>query len=363
MNYREIILVTLMFLLTPSILEGQSARETRILKRSFPATGDVSLEVTNKYGKVHLSGTEADSVNIRIELIANASNQSKLKKLIDGVSFDLNSTNYFIIAETKFLKGPANLFESIRSITNNLISSENRLEINYYIEVPDFIDIKIDNRYGDIFIESMPCDLDIRMSNGNLKAEDLTGNNSFDLSFFDATINSLTKAKINLSYGEIDITESGDLNIVSSSSRINIVNAVNLKIDSRRDKYFIGEISGIEGEGYFTDLNIETLVTSAGLKTKYGDLRLENIEPGFDLFTADSDYTTIEIETSKGMAYNVDIKAVNCPVDIPASWNIEEKVVSEEGKEYLYYGSTGQVESGSQMKLSCSKGKVLINEK
>jgi len=363
MNYKGIILATFILILAFQEIVGQTARETRILEKSFPVTGEMSLEVTNKYGKVHLSGTKSDSVNIRIEMNASAPNQAKLRKLIDGVSFELNSTNYFIIAETRFLKGPGNLFESIRSITNNLISSESRLEINYFVEVPDYIDVKIDNRYGDVYIESLKCDLDIRMSNGSLKAEDLTGNNFFDLSFYDATIASCSRTKMNLSYGELKITESGDLNITSSSSRLEIDRTVSLRIDSRRDKYFINQITDIEGEGYFTELNIEKLANSAALKTKYGSLRVESLDPEFVLFSVDSDYTSVELETHQGLSFNIDIKAVNCPVNIPEKWNIEEKEIGEEGKEYLYYGRTGHNESDAQVKINCSRGKVFLFEK
>lgn len=364
MNYRRIIPVLIICLaMIPSMAVGQTAIETRTLKKSFPVTEGMSLEVTNKYGKVHLSKTSADSVNIRIEMHASAPNQSKLKKLVDGVTFELNSTNYFIIAETRFLKGRANIFEGIRNITNNLISSESKVEINYYVMVPDFIDIKIDNRYGDIYVESTSCDLDIKMSNGNFNAEDLSGNNVFDLSFYDATINSCERARMNLSYGELKISEASDLNIVSSSSRIEIDSINNLRLDSKRDKYYIRDIDKIEGEGYFTEFEIEKIGTSAGLNTKYGSLRIINLEPGFSILSIDSDYTTIDISTLKGSSFNVDIKAVNCPVNLPGEWQLEEKTISEERKEYLYFGRTNIKESGSQVKINCERGKLLFYEK
>lgn len=364
MNYKLTILAALCcLLLVPARLKGQSASESRTLEKSFAVKGEMSLEVTNKYGKVHLSHTSADSVNITIEMNATASNQQKLRKLIDGVEFELNATNYFIIAETKFLKGPANLFESIRSITNNLISSESRLEINYYIEVPDNIDVKVDNRYGDVYIESLACDLNIKMNNGNLKAEELSGNNFFDLNFFDATINSVVKSRFKLSYGEIKIVEAADLNITSSSSKIQIDKSDILRVNSKRDKYFIEEIAELEGESYFTEYSIENLNHSADITTKYGSMKVLSLKPGFDLFSLDSDYTSIDLTTTEGSSFNIDIKSINCPVYLPSSWKIEEKVISEERKEYLYFGSSGDNRSLSQMKINSIRGKLVISQK
>lgn len=345
----------------PVKVSGQQASETRILNRSFPVKGEMSLEVTNKYGKVHLAPASVDSVSIRIEMIANASSTSKLRKLIDGVSFELNSTNYFIIAETRFGKGPANLFESIRSITNNLLSSESRLEINYYIEVPSMVKVKVDNRYGDVYIESMDCDLNISMSNGNLKGEELTGDNYFELDFFDATINSLASARLNLGYGEISIIKATDLNISSSSSRIDIAGVTSLSCNSKRDKYFIDEIESIAGESYFTDFNIGTLATSASLGTKYGSFNLTRLMPHFELFSLSSDFTSVTVNTDRESSFNIDIKVVNCPTSMPAEWDIEEKIISEERKEYLYFGKKGSSGNNSQMKLSLSRGRLVLN--
>jgi hypothetical protein len=362
MNYKRVILVvSLSLIFALQALLSQTAEETRVIEKSFAVSGEMSFEVINKYGKIHLSHTDADSVNISIEMHASAPNQSKLRKLIDGVSFDLNSTNYFIIAETNFIKGPATLFESIRSLTNNIISSESRLEVNYYIEVPVGIDVKIDNRYGDIYIESISCNLDVTLSNGSLRAEDLTGNSSFDLSFFNSTINSLTTARMNLSYGEIKVSHADDLNIKSSSSRLEIGTANRLFINSKRDKYYIDFLSKLEGESYFSEVSIDQLSKSISISTKYGSLSVDKLEDGFELFSLYSDYTSVYLSTDKKSSFNLDIKVINCPTSMPGEWVIEEKIISEERKEYLYFGQIGNARNRSQIKINSTRGRLILD--
>lgn len=363
MNFKVFTGLVSLLILTQAVVIGQPASETREYEKSFLVKGEMSLEVTNKYGKVHLSHTGSDSVNIRVQMNAYASSSQKLDKLVNGVVIDMNATNYFILAETKFIKGPANLFESIRSITNNLISSESRLDINYYIQIPDNVKVKVDNRYGDIYIESMSCDLDIKMSNGSLKGEDLTGDNSFDLDFYDATINSLNKARFNLSYGELKVLRADELNINSSASRIDLEKVGLLKINSKRDKFYIGELSSIAGESYFTEFNIESLKTSAGLSTRYGSLTVNTIHNGFELFSVDSDYTSVYLRALPVSSFNIDIRVNNCPITIPEEWLLEEKVINEERNEYLYFGKTGSKESRSQLKLNASRGKLVLDQK
>ncbi|MEZ5011203.1 MAG: hypothetical protein R2744_06200 [Bacteroidales bacterium] len=85
------------------------------------------------------------------------------------------------------------------------------------------------------------------MSNGSLKGEDLTGRNQFDLDFYDATINTLNDARFTLGYGELKVLKAGDINVNSSASRIEMEELRSLKINSKRDKFYIGEISSIEG--------------------------------------------------------------------------------------------------------------------
>lgn len=360
MNYRHSTLIFIMLLTSVSGIIAQPVSETRTVEKSFAVDGDMTLSITNKYGKVHIARSENDSVYISIEMIAKANSPSKLRRLTEGVSFELSSTNFFIIAESKISKGPASLFESIRRITNNLISAESELEINYYVRVPEVLDVKLDNRYGDIYLESLSCDFNIHHSNGSIKTEELTGDCHFNLSFSDATISSLYKASIDASYSDIDISYADDLNITSTSSEFQIETAINIRCNSKRDKFYINGISSLGGESYFSTFNIENLYNETNLNTKYGSFSIMKLNKDFSLVALESSFTEVMIRTMETSCFNLDIKLNNCPAVIPGVWTVEEKVLSEERKEYMYFGIIGDCKPDAKILLSMSRGRLSL---
>ena len=342
---------------------AQPFSESRTYQKSFSVNPEMNLDIKNKYGRVHIAESNNDTLYIEVEITATASRSSRLKKLMDGISIDLNSTNYLVIAETEFNRGNINLIEGIRSFTNNLISSDSKLEIDYYIEAPSYIDINIDNRYGDIFLESINADLNIKLLNGALKAEDLWGENRFDLNFCIASFTSLKRSEITLAYSELQIDRADKISITSSSSKINIKEVESLKCDSRRDRFFITGLSKIEGTSYFTDFNIDIVREDLNLNTRYGTINVDYIPSAFNFISVESAYTGVHLYFDITASFNFDAKLSNCLTEIPVHWILEEKALDKENKDYLYFGNIGEKKPTGQTVLKLTRGKLILDQK
>ncbi len=362
MRYRVLFLILILVQATASLLQSQTVSESRILEKSFSVNENMTLDISNKYGKIHLAQNNSDSVYIRIELNASASKNTRLRKLIDGVSFKLTSTPNFVIAETRFIKGPVNLIEGVRSLTNNIISSESRLQVDYYIYAPSYMMIKIDNRYGDVYLESTSANLDLTIVNGDLKAEDLTGDSSFELNFCNATISSLRKARIELSYGDLDITRAESLVINSSSSKIDIGDIEQLSGESKRDRYFIKGLTSLKGNSYFSDYNIDILRESVSLTSRYGNINIEMIPASFNLISIESSFTGVFLSASPKASFTFDANLSNCNSSIPDHWLIKEEALNIEKNEYLYYGEIGSEKPGGKIILKLLRGKLIFDQ-
>lgn len=362
MRYRILFLIIILVQPAALLLRAQTVSESRTLEKSFSVNENMTLDITNKYGKIHLSQNRSDSVFIRIELNASASKRSRLRKLIDGVSFNLTSTPNFVIAETKFVKGPINLIEGLRSLTNNIISSESRLKVDYYIYAPSYMRIKIDNRYGDVYIESTNANLDVTIVNGDLKAEDLSGDSSFELSFCDATISSLRKARIELSYGDLDISRAESLAIYSTSSKIDIRDIEELTGESKRDRYFIKGLTTLKGNSYFSDYNIDILRESVSLTSRYGNINIEMIPKSFNLISIESSFTSVFLNASPEASFSFDANLSNCNSSIPDHWLVREEALNIENNEYLYYGEIGREKPGGKIILKLLRGKLIFDQ-
>ncbi|MEI8226256.1 MAG: hypothetical protein WCG82_10045 [Bacteroidota bacterium] len=360
MNYKTIITVNLILLIFRS-LSAQSDSEMRSYIKTVPVGKETSLEVFNKYGTIQITPWNKDSAYIRAEVKAFAPNQSKLKKMFDGITVNITETKYLVRAQTDFTQNINMLFESFKGMTSKLISYDSRVEINYYISIPEYLNLKIENKYGDVYMEDNTGDFSISVSNGSFKANSIGKGSSITLAFCDATINSMTSGNIDASFSEISIGETGDISINSISSRYDIKKAGMIRFESRRDKFFIDNIETLHGNSYFTDYKISNLKKELDLTTRYGSVNADLIEKGFEAININSGYSDISLEFDQGSSYNLDIRHINAFLVLPdQNVNTEQKALNEEKKEYMTYGTVGRNPGSTKVKIDATRGNIYL---
>jgi hypothetical protein len=360
MNYKIIINFSLVFFICTS-LSAQGESQSKTIIKTIYAGKEKSLEVLNKYGSVHLTTWSNDSVCIKAEVKAFGPNQARLNKMINGVTINITESSYFIRAQTTFTQNIDMLFESFKGITGKFINYDSRVEIDYYINVPDYLNLKIDNKYGDVFMENCSGQSSVSVSNGSFKANSLSKGTSVNLTFSDATINSLTSGNLDASFSEITIGETKDLRINSISSRYDIKKAGVIFTVSRKDKFFIDKIESLQGNSYFTDYKVNNLITELNLTTKYGSVNAGYIKSGFESVNINSVYSDISLEFDQGSSYNLDIRHINAFLVLPEkNIRIEKKAINEEKKEFMTSGTFGRNPGTSRVKLDATHGNVYL---
>ncbi|MBA4321528.1 MAG: hypothetical protein C0408_01800, partial [Odoribacter sp.] len=63
-------LTLILILISPLLLKGQSYSEMRSFQKAFLVNKEMTLEITNKYGTIHLTNWNKDSVSVRAEIEA-----------------------------------------------------------------------------------------------------------------------------------------------------------------------------------------------------------------------------------------------------------------------------------------------------
>lgn len=360
MNYKSCLIISLI-LFTSSVLRAQTTSETRSFIKSLPVDRETTLEIFNKYGTIQITPSTKDSVLIRAEVKAYAKDNSKLSKMFDGISVDFTNTKYIVRAETEFTSNINTLFESFKGMTSKIISYDSRVEINYYISVPEYVNLKIDNKYGDIYMEDCSGELNISLSNGSLKANSIGKNSKVKLIFCDAQINSIASGNLDASFSELTIGSAGDLTINSISSKYDIKKAGSIRGESRRDKFFIGNVESLQGDAYFTDYRLETSTREIDLITRYGNVDVRQIEKSFELINIKSSYTDISLTFDQGSSYNLDVRHINAFLVLPdKNTQTEEKALNEDRKEYITSGTVGRSPGKSKLKIDATHGNIYI---
>lgn len=360
MRSKNILITGFLFLLAYP-LSAQSVSEKRSFTKSIPLSNDARLEVKNKYGDIHITSWKKDSVHIMAEIEAFAPNHSRLQKMLDGIEINIAGTGSLIRAETEFGKEITVLLESFKGITGKIIDYDSRVQINYYINIPDDVDISIENQFGDIFMENNTGVISVSLSKGNFEANSLNRISDLSLDFGDAEIGSVKSGKINSTFSKIKISQSEDISLNSTSTRFDLGKAGKVNVESRRDKFYIGYISGITGISYFTDYKIEILTGNTDLDLKYGSFDAERVDDAFEKININSDYSDITAGFDPSASFEFDIRHTNAFVVLPDK-NIksEKEALNEDKKEYLITGKIGNNPGSRRVKIDAKRGNIYI---
>lgn len=306
---RLLILLALMVsaLMPHTTVSAQDHTDKRSVRRSFPAALETTLEVHNKYGKIQVATWDKDSVVIEVDINLSESNSSKLKKLKEGTQISFTGTKSYIIAKTVIESESGRIASELKSISNTISGSNKRIEINYMVYLPAHMDVVLNNKFGDIYMDDLDGQVDITLSNGVLKANRLKGNASISLSFGNGMIKSLGSANLKLSYSDMVLNEVSQLDLSSKSSKLNVDSVKVLKIDSRRDKLYFTHVEYLYGKGNFTQIWVYDLVRESDLYMKYGELTIEHVMPGFSKIYVESDYTDMTLYYDQAVSMDFDI--------------------------------------------------------
>lgn len=299
----------LILLLTGSVIraEGQTYTESKQIVRSFPARSETRLDVSNKYGKIQVIPWKKDSVRIEVELFLKSTSTAKLDKIQENIDFDFTGTNYYIIAQTNFGNKFNTFFSDLRDLSETLIPSKNKVEINYTINLPSNISLNISNKYGDIYLDDLKGPVNINLSNGDIKANRLEGVANINLNFGNGIINYYQGGRLTLTFADIEIKQAGNLDIDSKSSRIEINEAGIINMQSRRDKLSATSITDIFGNSYFSEIWINNLNEEVNFNPTYGTFRVSQINGSFTFISLKSEYTDLDLVFSRSPGYTIDL--------------------------------------------------------
>jgi hypothetical protein len=175
------------------------------------------------------------------------------------------------------------------------------------VRLPERMDVVLNNKFGDIYMDDLEGQVDIELSNGVLKANRLGGNAAISLSFANGTIKSLGSANLKLSYSDLVLSEVSELDLSSKSSKLNVDSVNVLKIDSRRDKLYFKHVEYIYGQSNFTTVWVYDFLRESSLYMKYGELTVEHVIPGFSKIFVESEFTDISLYFDRATTFEFDI--------------------------------------------------------
>ncbi len=304
--YKVSLLFAAIYMLAGIQAFGQGISDAKSYRKIFPTGTETTVEIENKYGTILIVPWNKDSVQITAEVYLRAKSVSKLRKLRNDVHISFAGTRNYIIARTIIGEGNSKVVSELRALTNTL-SSNTAVEINYTVYLPDYINVVLNNKFGDIYIDDLYGSIDISLANGVLKANHFFGPANIELLFATGNIRQLGTATVNMSYGELSLGTSDQLDLITKTSEVDIDTAGIVKLDSRRDKIRINSIEYMFGRSSFSEVNINTFLQEADCLMKYGILNIEQVNSEFDRIDLTSEYTDITMNLASDAQYRLDL--------------------------------------------------------
>lgn len=330
--------------------------------KQFYILPSATLEVSNKYGNIHFSTWDKDSVSIDIHFFIAEKNETKFMKIKDNVNFKTTGNSSYLIAETVFGSKYSSFFKNIKEATNLQTPESSSSRIDYFISVPSHINLKVNNRYGNVFIPDISGNINVDLSNGDFQAKKLSGINTLKLAFGDVLIDELKQSTLDLNFCSVNINEATQLDIQSKSSEVKIKTCQLVKLQSKRDEYDIDELDNLFGETYFSKLSILKLNREFNMVMQYGTLKNVGLTESYELFKVNANYANCNIELINPSNYKCLITAPKATINIPSELKAAEgwrSKIETEPVVFNYQGSSGK----EKIQISISDASLNINHK
>ena len=287
-------------------------------RKSFHSPNGSFLNITNKYGDIEIITAGNDSINICATITIKQKDPVLAEKSISLINTELTKIGDTVYAATSF-------DDKFFSAAYN--KGRSGFSVDYSVRVPRGINLRVNNVFGDVYIDSNDSFVDINVSHGNINATSLSRGNS-------KPVNSIYNA-----YGNINIDEANWLSVTTKNcpmvqirkaravllfsqfSKIETGDINSLVCDSKYDSYNFESVKNLVLETNSTAIEIGSLTGQLVAETRYGSMNVKKICKGFTSVDLNNYRTPVMLEIEEGAGFNADIYVsgtlVNMPSDQP----------------------------------------------
>ncbi len=336
--------------------------------RTFAATESSSVEIRNKYGEIIVNTWYKDSVRVFVRVAATGKSRDDINSEMRRVDVELRKIGNLITGFTSFDQGRSRgffgeLMSQVSDVSQTMLGSK-KISVDYEIWLPADMPLTIENKFGDVYMANMTNQVNLDLSHGDLRGNEITGSFNLNQSFGKFRFDHLAKASMTLRGVEGKINRAELLTVESGSSELELGEIQDMQVNSRNDKYHFDRISTLIGEGSFTDFNVDYFLGEMQLNCNYGEVFLSQIDKDFDKIGITGKSTDINLILNQASYINTRIIGEEENMILPNSMLVMKKGdIDEEGRIALagYVGNTNS--SFSTLDLDLRSGDLIISIK
>ena len=346
-NLKSLLLSSLLIIAVSFSVSGQDAMKS--YSETFGISKGATLISDTHYSDVEVIAWDRDEVDVVAEVEVNASSKSKAEEKLEKIEIEITKSGNNVSIETDLVDG---------------WSRNAKVEIRIVVQAPSYINLNVENRYGDLYIQEVSGLVLLDLAYSNLKADQLSRGtdkpyNSVELAYSNGVIGEVGILEAELAYSDLEIGSCKKIYSENHYSKLMAEKVGGIVTEGRYDKYFVDEIDSFEGELKYSGIKFGTLNKSLNLESGYTNVKIERLANGFSELDAQLSYGNIFVGVDDGNAFKFDGEAKYGKVQIADANTMNKLSKKREGTYMRIWGNVGS-NPKSSMHLVTRYGNIHI---
>lgn len=284
--------------------------------KSYNATYDVAkgadLVIKNKFGKINCQAWDESRVTISVTVKVDASSEEKAQKILNKITVELT--------------GNQNRVEGTTSVGS---TGNGDFSIDYQVRMPRWIDLDLNDQFGDIYIDESEGTAKIDLEYGAMGAKSFKGSSTtMTVKFSDITVDYVKDGDIHSEYSDCKIEEAEKLRLFSRFDDLKVDYTGNLVLDSQYDDVTVKGAEEVISVSRFSDLDFGKIMGKFDFDIEYGQLNVDYVGPKFGSGKIRNSFADAGLSFDKASVIDVDAELEFGEMTYPKSSSISHQEIN-----------------------------------
>ena len=352
-NMYKIVLILFLIPLTISAT-GREGKYTKnkVITKEFKVNNNATLTISNKYGNIDVVSWNENKITIRVSITTNGDDEDKVKKRLEQIDVDFESSLNNISAKTIIEKTSSSW--SLWGKKNNV-----NMQINYTIKMPVTNNANLSNDYGEISLDKLEGSTKINCDYGRLNiGELLSSDNKINIDYTNkSTIDFMKDGEINADYSTLHVEKSGRTKLNADYSHISFKMVTTLDYNCDYGDLKIEDCGNLVGNSDYMHTTVEKLRGTGNFKSDYGSIKINELGDNFKNLEVSSSYTHLKFGVQPSTSFNISASLSYGNFKYRDGFTFTKEIKKNTSKQYEgYYNSAN---SGNNITIKSSYGNVI----
>jgi hypothetical protein len=336
------ILILISFLLPWATISAQDF--TKVYKQKYDVERGANLIVQNKFGDINCQAWDENSIDITVTVKVDASSQEKANRVFEKIGVALS--------------GNRTKVEGITTVGN--INNAD-FSIYYEIRMPSWVNIDLNNKFGDIFLDETDGLVKINLEYGAMEANAFNGlNTELMVKFSKVKAGFMKDGTLKLEYSQWESKSAENIRITSRFGEITIDKITKLNLDSQYDEINIGSAGQVISISRFSELEFGKINGDFDFDIEYGELDVDFISAAFKLGKVRNTFAEASLVFDPRSSVNINAEMRFGELTYPKAVSMNHEIVGYTTN--IYKGKIGASASpGSSLSLNSKNADVKIS--